>query len=438
MKTTHPSSHLLQQRKFLTVLPLLVFPFLTLLFWSLGGGKADTLQKEADSFGFNMQLPEPALLANSALDKMSYYNQAQTDSIKRLKQIQNDPYYKPDINSHTSIPTSELLSPSIQGSFKQQPMKTNTGPTSSEAKVYEKINQLNAVLAKDASTPMTDSKEYQSSLSSNPTLPSAVTNKADIEKLEKMMQTVSEPTEEDPEMTQINGMLEKILDIQHPERMQEKIKQVSEQKTNQVFAVSASMDTNPVSLLSGVVPNQQVTSRSNNGFYALNPDPLTEQPTASATLSGAIEAVMAQSQQLTNGSTVKLRLTHPIYINGICIPKDQYLYGIASLNGERLEVSIKSLRYQNILFPIELSVYDTDGLKGIYVPGAITRDVAKQSTNQMLQGINLNTMDISLGAQATSAGIEAAKNLLSRKAKLIKVTVKAGYRLFLHDEKQGQ
>ncbi|MDJ1493687.1 conjugative transposon protein TraM [Cytophagaceae bacterium DM2B3-1] len=438
MKTTHLSSHLLQQRKFLIVLPLLVFPFLTLLFWSLGGGKTDTTQAEADAFGFNMQLPEPALLASSTLDKMSYYNQAQMDSVQRLKQMQNDPYYKPDSNSHMTVTTSELLSPSIQGSFKQQALKTNTSTSSSEAKVYDKINQLNAVLAKDASTPMTDGKEYQNNVSPNPALSPAVTNTADMERLEKMMQTVSQPTEEDPEMTQINEMLEKILDIQHPERMQEKIRQVSEQKTNQVFAVSASMDTNPVSLLSGVVPNQQVTCRSNNGFYALNPDPLTEQPTASATLSGAIEAVMAQSQQLTNGSTVKLRITHPIYINGICIPKDQYLYGIASLNGERLEVSIKSLRYQNILFPIELSVYDTDGLKGIYVPGAITRDVAKQSTNQMLQGINLNTMDISLGAQATSAGIEAAKNLLSRKAKLIRVTVKAGYRLFLHDEKQGQ
>ncbi|MDJ1473218.1 conjugative transposon protein TraM [Xanthocytophaga flava] len=438
MKATHPSSHLLQQRKFLIVLPLLVFPFLTLLFWSLGGGKTDSSQKEADSFGFNMQLPEPALLANSALDKMSYYNQAQIDSIKRLKQIQNDPYYKPDSNSHTSITTSELLSPSIQGSFKQQAMKTNMSPTSSEAKVYDKINQLNAVLAKDASTPMTDGKEYQDNVSTNPALSSSVTNTADIERLEKMMQTVSEPAEEDPEMTQINGMLDKILDIQHPERMQEKIRQVSEQKANQVFAVSSSMDTNPVSLLSNVVPSQQVTPSSSNGFYSLNPEPLTEQPTTSTTLSGAIEAIMAQNQQLTNGSTVKLRLTQPIYINGICIPKDQYLYGIASLNGERLEVSIKSLRYQNLLFPIELSVYDTDGLKGIYVPGAITRDVAKQSTNQMLQGINLNTMDISLGAQATSAGIEAAKNLLSRKAKLIKVTVKAGYRLFLHDEKQGQ
>jgi hypothetical protein len=38
--------------------------------------------------------------------------------------------------------------------------------------------------------------------------------------------------------------------------------------------------------------------------------------------------------------------------------------------------------------------------------------------------------------QAASAGIEAAKTLLSKKSKLIKVTVKAGYQVLLRDEQQ--
>ena len=36
-------------------------------------------------------------------------------------------------------------------------------------------------------------------------------------------------------------------------------------------------------------------------------------------------------------------------------------------------------------------------------------------------------------AQATTAGIQAAKGLLSKKIKLVKVTVKAGYRVLLKD-----
>jgi len=120
------------------------------------------------------------------------------------------------------------------------------------------------------------------------------------------------------------------------------------------------------------------------------------------------------------------------------IPKDNFLFGEATLSGERLGIKIGSIRYQNSLFPVELSVYDLDGMLGIYIPGAITRDVAKQSADRTIQGIGLTTLDPSLGAQAASAGIEAARDMISKKVKLIKVTVKAGYQVLLRDEKQKQ
>ena len=77
-----------------------------------------------------------------------------------------------------------------------------------------------------------------------------------------------------------------------------------------------------------------------------------------------------------------------------------------------------------------------DGLDGIYIPGAITRDVAKQSADRAVQGIGFTALDPSIKVQAASAGIEAAKTLFSKKAKLIKVMVKAGYQVLLRDEKQ--
>jgi hypothetical protein len=55
-----------------------------------------------------------------------------------------------------------------------------------------------------------------------------------------------------------------------------------------------------------------------------------------------------------------------------------------------------------------------------------------------MQTIGLTSLDPSWGAQAASAGIEAAKTLFSKKVKLIKVTVKAGYQVLLRDEKQKQ
>jgi conjugative transposon TraM protein len=146
--------------------------------------------------------------------------------------------------------------------------------------------------------------------------------------------------------------------------------------------------------------------------------------------------VIHETQTVVNGSTVKLRLVKDIFINGVLIPKDNFLFGTASLNGERLNIKISSIRFHNSLFPVELSVYDMDGISGIYIPGAITRDVAKQSADRATQGLGLTTLDPSIGAQAANAGIEAARSLVSKKVKLIKVTLKAAYQVLLKDEQQ--
>src|SRR5690606_11497880 len=119
-----------------------------------------------------------------------------------------------------------------------------------------------------------------------------------------------------------------------------------------------------------------------------------------------------------NGSTVKLRLTDEVSVNGVSIPKDHFVYGTASLRGERLEIDIASIRFTNSLFPVSLSVHDMDGLAGVHIPGAITRDVVKQNSEQSLQSMNFGTFNPSIGAQAASAGIELGKNLFSRKVKL--------------------
>jgi len=109
---------------------------------------------------------------------------------------------------------------------------------------------------------------------------------------------------------------------------------------------------------------------------------------------------------------------------------------MVSLRGERLEVDIEGIQYKASLFPVKLSVYDLDGIAGIRIPGAITRDVIKQNSEQTIQSMSLGSFDQTLGAQAASAGIELGKNLLSKKVKQVKVEVKAGYRILLKDNKR--
>src|SRR4051812_6337937 len=100
MKTETLSPQLLRKRKFLLGLPLLVLPFVTLLFWTLGGGKASNGQAHQTDpkQGLNTQLPDANLKEDKPLDKLSYYEKAASDSARRKGLIKDDPYYKGGIN----------------------------------------------------------------------------------------------------------------------------------------------------------------------------------------------------------------------------------------------------------------------------------------------------------------------------------------------------
>src|SRR5690606_30151614 len=105
-----------------------------------------------------------------------------------------------------------------------------------------------------------------------------------------------------------------------------------------------------------------------------------------------IEAVIHETQTLVNGAVVRMRLLNDIFINGFSIPKGNFIYGNAGLNDERLEISINSIHYNNSLFPVNLELYDLDGIRGIYIPGSIPRNVARQSTDDALQLLDITSM----------------------------------------------
>ena len=83
---------ILRKRKFYLVLPLLALPFVTLAFWALGGGKTSEEAKPAT--GLNLQLPDAKLKDDKNLDKLSFYNQADKDSLKREEALRNDPNFR--------------------------------------------------------------------------------------------------------------------------------------------------------------------------------------------------------------------------------------------------------------------------------------------------------------------------------------------------------
>lgn len=414
-----------RKRKFLLVLPLLALPFITLAFWALGGGKGDPLVVDQNQ-GFNKVLPEAKASLN-ATDKMSLYNQADKDSIALQEQLRADPYAIRDTQSMYAA-----------NPYDNSQFQTQVNPTggymggrysdANEEKVSSRLAQLDRVLRQ----PVSD--EYQSvgNSSSN--------GNYDLEQLQRMMQSVQNGNAGDPEMQQLDGMLEKLLDLQNPARAQQKLREQSQLNKGRVYAVSKfsastatdvmeSSDTHPIK---GKFAQALITN--GNGFYDIEPAPSSED----TVMQTAIAAVINETQTLVSGATVKMRLTEDVFINGVKIPSGTFVSGNCSVDGERLKIEVTGLRYGRNLFPVTLSAYDLDAIEGVRIPGAISRDASKDGADRAIQGVQLMSLDPSIGAQAASAGVEAAKGLFSKKVKLIRVTVKAGHPLLLLDAKTKQ
>lgn len=395
-----------RKRKMMLVLPLLIIPFLTLGFYAMGGGKGEGVEQVTGSVGLNDRLPEANLKEEKLLDKLGFYNKADKDSAKMAEWMRTDPYYKPELFTDDAPEQLEELTLKVADKNNQRLRLSpyEQGKEKPEDELLQKLQLLQSELNKN-STPDYKPQEPPVFYRDKPVLSN------DVNRLEGLMEQMNTASNEDPEMTQLSSVMDKILDIQHPERVLQRRKEtMPEEIVNRV----------PVS-------GNSLQDTTVNSFYGLTND--------TTTLSNnAIAARVADNQILVNGAVIKLQLQQDIYLREEKIPAGSFLYGTVTLNAERLQVTILTIRYGTSIYPVSLEVYDMDGLAGIYIPGAITRDVMKQSGDNSLQQLGMASIDPSLKAQAAAAGINTAKNLLSRKSKLVKVMVKAGYKVLLYNK----
>jgi conjugative transposon TraM protein len=147
----------------------------------------------------------------------------------------------------------------------------------------------------------------------------------------------------------------------------------------------------------------------------------------------AIPAVIEGRQKVVQGGMVKLRLLDTIVLKNITIPKGQLLFGSCNITNQRLLLDIKNIRLGDAIIPVDLSVFSLDGLIGIDAPEAELGEAAGNGVGNGVQSMQFLGMDESLGVQAAGAGIDAAKGLLNKKVKRIKVKLKDGQRILLRN-----
>ena len=150
-----------------------------------------------------------------------------------------------------------------------------------------------------------------------------------------------------------------------------------------------------------------------------------------------IAAVIAGDQSVTNGQSVKLRTTEPMWIGNRLIPRQTTLTGLARLQDERLEIEITSVETDGSIYEVELKVYDSDGQEGINIPNSMESDalheIGANMGSTMGSSINIST---DAGAQiASDVGrglINGVSQYLTKKMRTVKAHLKSGYRVMLY------
>ncbi len=355
MSTTQ-SPAFLKRRKFLIVLPLLVLPFMTMAFWALGGGSGTQVAEVSAVKGLNLALPDAEFRNEKTMDKMGLYGQAQKDSADLIKQ---------------NLITGENAG--FTGN------RSGFGADPSELAIQAKLAQINAQVNANPVSPAYGSGTVVTRPPAEPAM------SADVAKLEALMKNMQASSSgEDPEMRQLNSMMDKIMAIQNPDLV----------RRQNINPLSANLDT----------------------------------------LFKAIPAEIAGTVKAVEGSVIELRLLDTIILNGQCIPKGHSVFGTANFSNQRIALEIKNIRLGNQIIPVSLTVFDKrDGMVGLNAPEALFTNALNGGADDAIRSMQLFSMDQSIGTQVAGAGLDAAKGLFSKKVKRVKQKLSAGYPVLLRD-----
>ena len=154
-----------------------------------------------------------------------------------------------------------------------------------------------------------------------------------------------------------------------------------------------------------------------------------------------VKACVAQTQVIRAGSTVQLRLLEAVRIDDTVIPRNTPLYGLATISGMRLQVTVSSVEYGGRIFAVEAVAYDLDGQPGLNVPNSRERTALKEALASVGQtaGTSVNVTR-SAGQQVLSelarGGLQASSQYVAGKLREVKITLKANHQLLLISKQQ--
>ena len=117
-------------------------------------------------------------------------------------------------------------------------------------------------------------------------------------------------------------------------------------------------------------------------------------------LSNTLRVATTNEQKIKSGDKVQLRLLSDAFLQENKITRNTYIYAIAKIENNRLQLTVSSINHPSGAIPCNLVAYDTDGYKGL----AFTSDDASQEISREVKNALQTTVGQLAAVTSRTAG----------------------------------
>ena len=150
-----------------------------------------------------------------------------------------------------------------------------------------------------------------------------------------------------------------------------------------------------------------------------------------------LSVVVDRTTTIRQGDFLCLRLAESARIEGMTLPPNTVLIAQSTIDGNRMKLHVTSVEHAGRILAVKLSAFDLDGQEGLAIPGSEEEVSALKEVGAGVGGTIGTSFTFAssakdqLIAEAARGVMQGASQLLQKKLRTIKVTVKSGHRLFL-------
>jgi len=149
-----------------------------------------------------------------------------------------------------------------------------------------------------------------------------------------------------------------------------------------------------------------------------------------------LSVVVDRTTTIRQGDFLRLRLAESARIEGMTLPPNTVLIAQSTIDGNRMKLHVTSVEHVGRILAVKLSAFDLDGQEGLAIPGSEEVSALKEVGAGVGGTIGTSFTFASsakdqLIAEAARGVMQGASQLLQKKLRTVKVTVKSGHRLFL-------